>query len=84
MWSMGGVVVMRAVMGTIQAPPSLVAQVSPNHFQLLTANTAVSVNLNETETIELWQWLLLILALVVIGESVLANLHLAPRPMALD
>lgn len=47
-------------------------------------NADISVAANETKTIELWHWLLLILALVVIGESVLGNLHLAPRRMAHD
>ena len=50
--------------------------------QAVNADTSAAVN--ETETIELWHWLLLILALVVIGESVLGNLHLAPRQMARD
>jgi hypothetical protein len=45
--------------------------------QALTSD--VSLTANETETVELWQWVLLLLALVVIGESVLGNLHLAPR-----
>jgi len=47
--------------------------------QALTAD--VSLDANETETVELWQWALLLLALVVIGESVLGNLHLTPRRM---
>ena len=47
--------------------------------QALTAG--VSLDEAETETVELWQWALLILALIVIAESVLANLHLAPRRM---
>jgi len=45
--------------------------------QALTADVALDAS--ETETVELWQWVLLILALVVIGESVLGNLHLTPR-----
>lgn len=47
--------------------------------QALTAD--LTFDTNETETVELWQWVLLILALVAIGESVLANLHLTPRRM---
>ena len=38
-----------------------------------------SRSLAETETVDLWHWLLLLLALVVIGESILGNLHLTPR-----
>jgi hypothetical protein len=34
---------------------------------------------SDSRTVELWQWLLLVLAVVVIGESVLGNLHLTPR-----
>ena len=33
----------------------------------------------ETETVPLWHWALLILALIVIGESILGNMYLAPR-----
>ena len=47
--------------------------------QALTAD--VSLTTNEMETVEVWQWVLLLLALVVIGESVLGNLHLTPRRM---
>lgn len=42
-------------------------------------NANRSLDASETETVELWQWILLVLALVVIGESVLGNLHLTPR-----
>ena len=35
----------------------------------------------QEETVELWHWVLLALALVVIGESFLGNMHLAPRSM---
>ena len=45
--------------------------------QALSAN--FTLDAKETETIELWQWVLLFLALVVIGESVLANTHLTVR-----
>ena len=38
-----------------------------------------SLDSNETETLELWKWVLLILLVVVIAESFLGNLHLAPR-----
>ena len=41
--------------------------------------TALSTDIADTETVELWHWLLLALALVVIGETVLGNMHLAPR-----
>jgi hypothetical protein len=34
-----------------------------------------------TETIELWHWALLLLAAIVIGESILGNMHLTPRRM---
>jgi hypothetical protein len=33
----------------------------------------------EAETVPLWRWALLILALIVIGESILGNMYLAPR-----
>ena len=46
-----------------------------------TAAAASSFAAEETENVELWHWLLLILALVVIGESILGNMHLAPRTM---
>ncbi len=38
--------------------------------------------IEETRTVELWHWLLLLLALVVIGESILGNMHLSPRQTA--
>ena len=44
-----------------------------------TSGASVALESDESETVELWQWVLLILALVVIGESVLGNMHLAPR-----
>ena len=34
----------------------------------------------EPVAVELWHWLLLLLALVIIGESVLGNTYLSPRP----
>ena len=34
-----------------------------------------------TETVELWHWALLLLAAIVIGESILGNMHLTPRRM---
>lgn len=33
----------------------------------------------EENVVELWHWILLILAVVVIGESFIGNMHLAPR-----
>ncbi|MGI9260589.1 MAG: BatA domain-containing protein [Woeseiaceae bacterium] len=35
----------------------------------------------EERTVELWHWLLMVLALIVIGESILGNMHLSPRRM---
>ena len=42
---------------------------------------AAGYAVEEAANVELWHWLLLILALVVIGESILGNMHLAPRSM---
>ncbi len=32
----------------------------------------------ESDPLELWHWLLLLLAIVIIAESILGNVHLAP------
>ena len=40
---------------------------------------ATDFTAEDTETMELWHWLLLFLAIIVIGESILGNMHLAPR-----
>lgn len=54
-----------------------------DRWQDATGGQALTVgsmpNPDKSETIELWHWVLLVLALSVIGESVLGNLHLAPR-----
>ena len=42
-------------------------------------SAAVTLDTDDSETVELWQWVLLFLALVVIGESLIGNAHLAPR-----
>jgi len=42
---------------------------------------AGSFSAEEAETIDLWHWVLFLLALVVIGESILGNMHLTPRRM---
>ena len=39
------------------------------------------VSAEEAQTVELWHWILFVLALVVIGESILGNMHLSPRRM---
>jgi hypothetical protein len=45
------------------------------------ASPSAAVSAGQAETIELWHWLLLALALIVIGESILGNMHLRPRRM---
>ena len=42
---------------------------------------AAGFSAEQAETLELWHWLLLLLAVIVIGESFLGNMHLAPRSM---
>ena len=39
------------------------------------------ISVEEEQTVELWHWILLVLALVVIGESILGNMHLSPHRM---
>jgi hypothetical protein len=45
------------------------------------ASGGASFEAEATRTIELWHWVLLILAFIVIGESILGNMHLTPRRM---
>lgn len=42
----------------------------------------VSAVVEEAQTVELWHWILLLLAVIVIGESILGNMHLSPRQTA--
>ena len=46
--------------------------------QVSDAVTTVAVA-EEEQSIELWHWALLLLAVIVIGESILGNMYLAPR-----
>ena len=54
-------------------------------WQEATGGTAVTdgavYTAEEENTVELWHWLLMVLALIVIGESILGNMHLSPRRM---
>jgi hypothetical protein len=54
-------------------------------WQEATGGTAVAegtaYTAEEESTVELWHWLLMVLALIVIGESILGNMHLSPRRM---
>jgi len=44
------------------------------------ADAAASVtSVVEERTLELWHWALLLLAVIVIGESIVGNMHLSPR-----
>ncbi|MDH3440608.1 MAG: BatA and WFA domain-containing protein [Gammaproteobacteria bacterium] len=56
-----------------------------DNWQEATGGTAVTAGARYTaeqeNTVELWHWLLMVLALIVIGESILGNMHLSPRRM---
>ena len=43
------------------------------------AVTSAAFSMEQERSLELWHWLLLLLAVVVIGESILGNMHLKPR-----
>ena len=43
------------------------------------AVTPAAFSMEQERSLELWHWLLLLLAVVVIGESILGNMHLKPR-----
>ena len=47
-------------------------------WAIVGAVTTVAVA-EEEQSIELWHWALLLLAVIVIGESILGNMYLAPR-----
>ena len=55
------------------------------NWQEATGETALAAGAafttEEENTIELWRWLLMVLAFIVVGESILGNMHLSPRRM---
>ena len=45
------------------------------------ASSGASFEAEAAQTVEIWHWILLTLAIIVIGESILGNMHLTPRRM---